>query len=133
MLFDVPLHQLSVHFPIALAVLAAVYDLWAVYAKKPGLHETGSSLTMWSGLTSVLAVLTGLQSLGVSRLDAGILTGHAGLGIAAGIVMAGFAMVRYSAEARQEGAADTYPATWMALQIGGAILVIFTTFAGHRM
>ena len=42
-MFGVPLHKLIIHFPIALMIIAAIYDSWAVYSKRTQLHAIGYS------------------------------------------------------------------------------------------
>ena len=38
-LFDIPIHKFLIHFPIALTIIALIYDSWAVYSRKPELHR----------------------------------------------------------------------------------------------
>jgi uncharacterized membrane protein len=82
-MFDVPIHKFLVHFPIALTVIALIYDSWAVYAKKPELHRTGYGLTLWAAVAGLAAVGTGLQLAEMVHLDKGAVTGHAGFGLGA--------------------------------------------------
>jgi len=49
-LFDIPTHKLIIHFPIALTVIAVIYDSWALYAKRPELHRTSYGLTLWAAV-----------------------------------------------------------------------------------
>src|SRR5678815_1882852 len=44
-MFGIPIHKLIIHFPVALTMMALVYDAWAIYGKKPELHRTGYGLT----------------------------------------------------------------------------------------
>jgi uncharacterized membrane protein len=73
-MFGVPIHKLIIHFPIALTILAAIYDSWGVYAKKPELI----------------------------RIDKGAVTGHAGFAITTTIVIVAVAGLRYSAQAQDQ-------------------------------
>src|SRR5215510_13314995 len=100
-MFDVPIHKLIVHFPIALAVMAAIYDSWALYAKKPELHRAGYGLTLWAAVGALAAVGTGLQLAELIRIDKGAVTGHAGFGITSTIVIAALAGLRYSAQTQE--------------------------------
>ncbi|PYS56128.1 MAG: hypothetical protein DMG13_01210 [Acidobacteria bacterium] len=129
-MFDIPLHKLIIHFPIALIIIAAVYDSWAAYSKRPEFHEAGYGLTLWAAVSALAAILTGLQLAGVTRIEPGVITGHAGFGIAAGIVVTALAVVRYSAHAREQ---HGYRIVWLVLEIGAAVLVIATAITGHRL
>src|SRR5207237_10427111 len=60
-LFDIPIHKFIIHFPIALAIIAVIYDAWALYARKPELHRTGYGLTLWAAVGALAAAGTGLQ------------------------------------------------------------------------
>jgi len=99
-LFNIPIHKLIIHFPIALAIIAVIYDAWALYARKPELHRTGYGLTLWAAVGALAAAGTGLQLAEMVRLDKAAVTGHAGFAITATIVLTGLAGVRYSAQAQ---------------------------------
>jgi uncharacterized membrane protein len=129
-MFDVPIHKLIVHFPIALMVVAAIYDSWALYAKKPELHRTGYGLTLWAAVAALAAVGTGLQLAELVRINKGAVTGHAGFGITSTIVIAALAGWRYSAQAQEP---REYPMGWLVLEIGAAALIIATAVTGHRL
>src|SRR2546425_1974839 len=101
-LFDIPTHKLIIHFPIALTVIAVIYDSWALYAKKPELHRASYGLTLWAAVGALAAVGTGLQLAELIRIDKGAVTGHAGFGIASTIVITALAGWRYSAQAREQ-------------------------------
>src|SRR6266516_2560101 len=113
-LFDIPTHKLIIHFPIALSVIAVIYDSWALYAKRPELHRTSYGLTMWA------AAGTGLQLAEIVRIDKAAVTGHAGFGVTATIVIVALAGVRYSAHAREK---KGYPIWWFVLQAAAAALI----------
>src|SRR6266705_815529 len=98
-LFDIPTHKLIIHFPIALTIIAVIYDSWALYARRPELHRTSYGLTLWAAVGSLAAAVTGLQLAEIVRIDKAAVTGHAGFGVAATIVIAARAGVRYSAHA----------------------------------
>lgn len=132
-MFGVPLHKLMVHFPIALAVVALAYDFWASYARNPKLHSTGFSLSLLAAVTAAGATVTGLQASGVTRLDGGLLTGHAGFGITATIVAVGFALWRYSAMARREKPDERYSGVWLFIQLLAVILILLAAITGHRL
>src|SRR5262245_43118200 len=82
-MFGIPIHKLIIHFPIALTLIAVVYDSWAVYAKKPELHKTAYGLTMWAAVGALAAAGTGLQLAEMIRVNKGAVTGHAGFAIGA--------------------------------------------------
>jgi uncharacterized membrane protein len=129
-MFDVPIHKLLIHFPIALTVIALIYDSWALYAKKPELHRTGYGLTLWAAIGGLAAVGTGLQLAEMTHVDKGAVTGHAGFGLGATIVLAGLAGLRYSAQTQEE---TGYRIGWMVLEIGAAVLVVAAAVTGHRL
>src|SRR5215472_3728219 len=100
-LFDIPIHKLIIHFPIALTIIAVTYDSWALYARRPELHRTGYGLTLWAAVGALAAAGTGLQLAEMVRLDAGAVTGHAGFAITATILLSAVAGLRYSANAQE--------------------------------
>src|SRR5262245_63921480 len=122
-MFGVPLHKLINHFPIALMIIAAIYDSWAVYSKRPQLHAIGYGLNLWAAAASLVAVVTGLQLAGVTRVAPGVVTGHAGFGIASCLAITTAAIVRYSAKAREQ---YDYRIGWLVLEVGAAVLVATT-------
>ena len=129
-MFGIPLHRLIIHFPIALMMVAVIYDAWAVYSKTPELHQIGYGLTLWAAVSGLAAVVTGLQLAGVTRLDLGAATGHAGFGIGSGIAITALGILRYSANAREQ---RHYRMSWLVLEVGSAGLIIATAVTGHRL
>jgi len=129
-MFGVPVHKLIIHFPIALMIIAAIYDGWAVYSKRPQLHDVGYGLTLWAAVASLAAVVTGLQLAGVTRVAPGVVTGHAGFGIASCLAITTLGILRYSAIAREQ---YEYRIGWLVLEVGAAFLVGATAIMGHRM
>jgi uncharacterized membrane protein len=134
-MLDVPIHKLLIHFPIALTLMALIYDSWALYAKKPELHRIGYSLTLWAAIGGLAAVGTGLQLAEMVHLDKGAVTGHAGFGLGATLFLVGQAGLRYSAHARAEAENDDkkYQIGWLVLAVGAAALVIAAALTGHRL
>src|SRR5215510_652043 len=100
-MFGIPIHKLIIHFPIALTIMAVVYDSWALYARKPELHRSGYGLTLWAAVGALAAVGTGLQLSEMIRADKGAVTGHAGFAISSTILLAAVAGLRYSAHAQE--------------------------------
>jgi len=129
-MFDVPLHKLIIHFPIALMIVAAIYDCWAVYSKRPQLHGVGYGLNLWAAAASLAAVVTGLQLAGVTRVAQGVVTGHAAFGMASCLTIITVGILRYSAMAREQ---YDYRIGWLVLEVAGAILVGATAVMGHRL
>src|SRR5262245_33059612 len=129
-MFDVPIHKLIIHFPIALTVIAVIYDSWAVYSKSAQLHETSYGLNLWGTVFALAAVVTGLQLADVTRVDRAAVTGHAGFGIGSCLLITALGIMRYSAHAREE---KGYKTAWLILEIGAAVLVVVTAFTGHRL
>jgi uncharacterized membrane protein len=129
-MFGIPVHQLIIHFPIALTVMVVVYDGWAVYSKRHQLHATTYGLSLWAAAGALTAVITGLQLAGVSRVSRAAATGHAGFGIAAGILITTLAILRYSAAAREQ---EGYRISWLFLEIGSGVLIIAAAITGHRL
>ena len=129
-LFDIPIHKLIIHFPIALAVFAVIYDGWAIYARKPELHRTGYGLTLWAAVGALAAAGTGLQLAEMVRIDKAAVTGHAGFGITATIVLASLAGLRYSAHAQEQ---KGYKIWWLFVEAGAAALIVATAITGHKL
>jgi uncharacterized membrane protein len=129
-MFGVPIHKLIIHFPIALTILAAIYDSWGVYAKKPELHRTAYGLTLWAAAGALAAVGSGLQLAELIRLDKGAVTGHAGFAITTTIVIAAVAGLRYSAQAQDQ---KGYKVGWLVLEIIALGLIVATAVTGHRL
>jgi uncharacterized membrane protein len=129
-MFGVPVHKLIIHFPIALMIIAAIYDSWGLYSKRPQLHTVGYGLNLWAAVASLVAVVTGLQLAGVTRVAPGVVTGHAGFGIASCLAITTLGMLRYSAMAREQ---FEYRIGWLVLEVAAAILVGATAIMGHRL
>jgi uncharacterized membrane protein len=129
-MFDVPIHKLIVHFPIALMIIATIYDCWAVYTRKPELHRTSYGLTLWAAVGALSATGTGLQLAEMLHLEKGAVTGHAGFGIASAIVISALAGLRYSAQAQEQ---KDFRIGWLVLEIGAAVLITATALTGHRL
>ncbi len=129
-MFDVPIHKLIVHFPIALMIIAAVYDSWGLYAKKPDLHRAAYGLTLWAAVGALAAAGTGLQLAELIRADKATVTGHAGFAISSTIVIAALAGIRYSAQARED---TKYRIWWLIVEIGATVLIAATAVTGHRI
>ncbi len=129
-MLDVELHRLVIHFPIALTLVAVIYDSWAVYSKASHLHETGYGLLMWATLGALASVVSGLELASALRIPKGAVTGHAGYGIAATIVITALGILRYSARARDQ---KGYKTVWLVLEWAGAALIVAVTFTGHRL
>ena len=132
-MFDVPLHPLLVHFPIALGIFAFLYDFWAAYAKRPELHRTGYSLSLWAATFACLAAGTGLQLSRLGDIGKGAITGHALFGLSSTIVLAAIALIRYSAKAKQTDSEGIYSVIWLVVQGIAAILVMLTAVTGQRL
>jgi uncharacterized membrane protein len=129
-MFGIPIHKLIIHFPIALTIMAVVYDSWALYAKKPTLHRTAYGLTLWAATGALAAVGTGLQLAEMIRLDKGAVTGHAGFAIGSTIVLAALAGLRYSAQAQER---KEYQTWWLILEVAAVALITATAVTGHRL
>jgi uncharacterized membrane protein len=129
-MFGIPLHKLIIHFPIALTIIAMIYDAWALYSKRPELHIVGYGLNLWGAVWALAAVMTGLQLAGVTRVAQGVVTGHAGFGIASGAVITILGILRYSAVAREQ---NDYRTEWLVLEVAAVILVSATAITGHRL
>ena len=129
-MLGIPLHKLIIHFPIALTIVAIIYDSWAVYYKRPELHTVSYGLTLWAAVCALTAVVTGLQLAGVTRVSAGVVTGHAGFGIAAALVITTLGILRYSAVAREQ---NEFRMEWLVLEAGAAALIAATAITGHQL
>ena len=129
-MFDVPLHKLIVHFPVALTLVAAMYDSWAIYSKRPTLHDSSYGLTLWAAIGALTAVVTGLQLAQMIRIDKAAVTGHAGFGIASTLVITAVGGLRYAARARE---VEGYRIGWLVLEWGAAALVAATAVMGHKL
>jgi uncharacterized membrane protein len=129
-MFDIPIHKLIVHFPIALMIIATLYDAWAIYTGRPEPHRTGYGLTLWAGVGALAAVLTGLQLAEMLHLDKGAVTGHAGFGILSAITISALAAMRYSAQAQEQ---KEYKIGWLVLEVAAAALICATAITGHRL
>jgi uncharacterized membrane protein len=132
-MFGIPLHKLVVHFPIALTVLAFIYDMRGLYARRPAYHDVGYRLSLWAASTSVLAIVSGLSRAGALGLDSGAATGHTGFGIASGLILVGLAVRRYTALAGGEHDARFYSSIWAVVQILAVLLISATAFTGHTL
>jgi uncharacterized membrane protein len=132
-MFDIPVHPFLVHFPIALGLFAFLYDFWAVYSKRPQLHNTAYGLSLWAAAFALAAAGTGLQLSRLGDIGKGAITGHALFGISTAIVLAAIALVRYSAKARQPNADGSYSTVFLIAEGIAALLVIAAALTGHRL
>jgi uncharacterized membrane protein len=132
-MFEFPLHRFIVHFPIALALFAFVYDGWAVYARRDDMHDVGYGLSLWAGFFALVAVVTGLQIASLSDIGKSAVTGHALFGITAAIVLAAFAVIRYSGRARRTSDYEAYSMVWLVVEALAALLVLVTALLGHQL
>ena len=129
-MFGIPLHLLVIHFPIALALIAAIYDSWAIYAKRSQAHEAGYSLTVWAAVGAVASVVSGLDLAGGIRVSKAAVTGHAGFGLMAAIALTALAVMRYASRAREQ---SEYRIVWLLMEWGAAALIAATAVTGHRL
>jgi uncharacterized membrane protein len=129
-MFGIPLHKLIIHFPIALTIIAVIYDAWAVFYKKPELHKASYGLTLWAAVAALGALGTGLQLAQMIRADKAAITGHAGFAIGAAIMLCAVAGVRYSAQAQERSG---YPVWWLILETAAAALVSAAAITGHQL
>jgi uncharacterized membrane protein len=129
-LFDIPIHKFIIHFPIALTIIAALYDAWAIYSRRPELHRLGYGLTLWTAVAALAAAGTGLQLAEMVRIDKAAVTGHAGFAIAATILLTAVAGVRYSAHAQEK---KEYQWWWLLLQAAAAAFIVATAVTGHKL
>ena len=129
-MFDVPIHKLIIHFPIALMIIATIYDAWALYTRRPELHRTSFGLTLWAAVGALAAVVTGLQLAEMIHIDKGAVTGHAGFGITSAIVISAVAGLRYSAQAQEQ---KNFRIEWFVLEVAAAALICATAITGHRL
>ncbi len=97
------------------------------------LHDVGYGLSLWAGVSALAAVATGLQIAGLGQIGKGAITGHALFGLSGTIVLAAFALWRYSARARQEGPDESYSPWWLVLQGLAVLLIVATAVTGHRL
>jgi len=129
-LFDIPIHKFIIHFPIALTFIAALYDSWALYSRRPELHRTGYGLSLWAAVGALAAAGTGLQLAEIVRIDKAAVTGHAGFAIPATILLTAVAGLRYSAQAQEQ---KEYRIWWLLLQAAAVALIAATAVTGHKL
>ncbi len=129
-MFDVPIHKLIVHFPIALMIVATIYDGWALYTRRPELHRVSFGLTLWAAVGALAAVATGLQLAEMLHIDTGAVTGHAGFGITSAIVISALGGLKYSAQAQEQ---KDFRIGWFVLEVVAAALICATAITGHRL
>ena len=129
-MFDIPLHKLIIHFPIALTIIGLIYDAWAVYSGNSEHHKASYGLCLWAAITSLIAVVTGLVLAGMTRTDAAGVTGHSFLGIGGAIVTSVIGLSRYSSNVRKQ---QGYQTRWLLMQIAAAILMFAAAITGHRL
>jgi uncharacterized membrane protein len=129
-LFDIPIHKFLIHFPIALTVVAALYDAWALYSRRPELHRTGYGLSLWAAVGALAAAGTGLQLAEIVRVDKAAVTGHAGFAIPATILLTAIAGLRYSAQAQEQ---KEYRIWWLLLQAAAVAFIAAAAVTGHKL
>ena len=133
-MFGVSLHKLVIHFPIALAIVAFLYDAWAAYSREPRFHSTGSGLLKLAAVSAIVAMGTGLELAGMSGMGSGsTVTGHAGIGIVTTVLLSALGLTRYSAEARAGVRPQAYSPMWLAVEGFAAVLIAATAVIGHSI
>jgi uncharacterized membrane protein len=129
-MFGIPIHKLIIHFPVALTIMATIYDAWGIYTKKPELHRATYGLTLWAAVGALAAAGTGLQLYDMIRIDKGAVTPHAGFALGSTIMLIALGGLRYSARAQER---KDYQVWWLILQVAAAALIAATAVTGHRL
>ena len=119
-MFGVSFHRVVVYLPILFSLAAFGYDVWAIASGNGRCHEMGSKLSKWAALAAFVAVGTGFSLAGASGLGSGgEVTGHAGVGGLATIVLSGLVYTRYSAENRLDFHERPYSNVWLTISYNG--------------
>jgi len=125
-----PLHPAIVHFPIALAMVALLFEVISRHRRLAGLAPAGSLLVVLAALGALAAYVTGRLAADEAVVPpdaAGILDTHEDLGIA---VMVGLVMLALVRLALARGGRSSGVAAW--LYIGAfAVVVALVVRTGH--
>ena len=123
-----PLHPMIVHFPIALYLVAVLFDFIGMFQRKATLNSATRLLYLFSWISAGVAVLTGtwLKESRGKLLSAGAVDLHEALAIAFCIWLTGLLLIRLR---------RFYRPTWkyMTLGIVGAILLALVGHTGGSM
>src|SRR5207247_11037033 len=84
----------------------------------------------WGAVGALAGAGTGVQSAETVRIDKAEVSGDAGFGITATMVIAALAGVRYSAHAQEK---KGYPSWWLNVEAAAAGLIAATAITGHRL
>lgn len=135
------IHPMIVHFPIVLAILAVLFDLWAVTLAKPGggafaSLQPGTLMLAGAGLAAIAAYFFGDMALdvAVSRgfAEAQLET-HEGWGTATVIVLAMIGLVRWIMWRRQLDRSSKGAALAMVLGMTAVVMVSVTAYFGGQL
>jgi uncharacterized membrane protein len=134
------IHPMIVHFPIVLAIVAVLLDLWRIGRSRGrppanGVANIGTVLLGLAGLSAVFAYVFGDLAYDVA-LQKGFseaqLETHEGWGTITTVVLVVVALVRIAMWRRKLDAAPAGAATALALSLLAAAMVMVTAyFGGH--
>jgi uncharacterized membrane protein len=135
------IHPMIVHFPIVLAVMALLFDLWAVaIARRAGGPFTslqpGAVMLAGAGLMAVAAYFFGDMALDVAMsrgFSEAQLETHEGWGTTTAIVLAVIGLLRFVMWRRQLDRSSKGAALAVALGVAAVVMVSVTAYFGGQL
>ncbi len=125
------LHPLVIHFPIALILVAAAFEIVRIFCPGHEWRHAVPALLFLGGLGALVAVVTGQifsSDFHPAPSDKWMLPWHRGLGIATVVVAFGAALVSSVAGAKLAGLAVWVRRAMIALAV--ALVVVTAHFGG---
>ncbi len=133
------LHPFFVHFPIALLLVALVFDLWGAFKKQTSPIKTAYSLQLTAAISALMAAISGNQAQNLIVKQAELLgsvseslEAHTSLGNIAVWVIIIAALIRTFVMLEQK---TWTPKVWVfvSMSLALAVLVLFTGFFGGEL
>jgi len=133
------IHPMIVHFPIVLAIVAVLLDLWRIARSRnrpsTGGADVGTVLLGLAGLSAIFAYVFGDLAYDVAvqkGFSEAQLETHEGWGTITTVVLVGVAVLRIAMWRRKLDTKPTGAALALALSLGAAGMVMVTAyFGGH--
>jgi uncharacterized membrane protein len=120
-------HPVIVHFPIALFIASAVFDVLAIWRKQPLLAVVAYFNLVGAAITAPLAIATGLGAWRW-QLEGARLKGNLELHLICGVTSAALILVLCLIRSRLRAKGDSPRAAYFAIMALGLMMV---TLTGH--
>jgi uncharacterized membrane protein len=122
-------HPVIVHFPIALFIASAVFDILAVWRKQPLLAVVAYFNLLGAALTVPLAIATGLGAW-QWQLEGARLKGNLELHLICALTSASLILILCWIRSRLRAKGDSPRASYFAVMVLGLMMITLTGYLG---